>query len=139
MAGGKPRNIESPDHLEQLFEEYKQWCIDNPIQLASISTVKEGVVEQWRKQVMTMQGFQVFINEKIGDISRYIKLDLHYGNEEYAPIVGRIKEDIAREQIAGAVHGVFNANIVARLNAIKDTTEVTQKIQHTILNNDPIK
>ena len=45
--------------------------------------------------------------------------------EQYAPIVTRIRDHIIGQKIRGGLLAVFNPNLTARINGIKDVSDVT--------------
>jgi len=58
----------------------------------------------------------------ISDLSHYERNpDGRY--EDYRPIIKQIKAAIQSQQIGGAMVGVYNSNLTARLNGLTEKTE----------------
>ena len=119
---GKPRNIDSQEHLYQLFELYTE-AVKTRVRTIPKATNK-GVVYEEHTPPLTIDGFKTFCNKWGADINRYW---YNVGGEfsDYVSIVTRIKEEIRNDQIEGALIGQYNNNIVARLNGLTEKTDVT--------------
>jgi hypothetical protein len=119
---GKPRNIDSPEHLYGLFEQYTE-DVKGRVRRIPKATNK-GVVYEEHTPPLTMDGFKTFCNKSGADINRYWN-NVDGAFSEYVTIVTRIKEEIRNDQIEGALIGQYNNNIVARLNGLTEKTDVT--------------
>lgn len=119
---GKPRNINSPEELYNLFEEYSKDC-KSRIRRIPKATVK-GVVYEDHIPPLTIDGFKTYCNKNKCDINNYWN-NVRDSYSEFATIVTRIKEEIRNDQIEGAIVGQYNNNIVARLNGLKENSDVT--------------
>jgi len=119
---GKPRNISSPEELYKLFEDYQKDC-KSRIRRIPKATVK-GVVYEDHIPPLTIDGFKTYCNKINQDINRYW-YNLENNFQDYVTIVTRIKEEIRNDQIEGAIVGQYNNNIVARLNGLKENSDVT--------------
>ncbi len=102
---GRPRKY-SPDMLSKKIEEYKHWVETNPIPVDTLSCGRPVTIHVARP--MTVVGFCVFAG-----INRDT---LHnYGLQpEYSDIVTHVREVVESDQLAGAMAGIYNSNIVAR-------------------------
>lgn len=124
MPAGRPKNIESPHSLLELFKQYQQYCKDNPI-------LKEDYVGKDAKRVyrelerpLTWVGFECYLSdmEIINDLGDYeSNKDGRY--EEYATIISRIKKYIEQDQFSGAAVGIYQQNIIARKLGLVDKHE----------------
>lgn len=124
MPAGRPKNIESPHSLLELFKQYQQYCKDNPI-------LKEDYVGKDAKRVyrelerpLTWVGFECYLSdmEIINDLGDYeSNKDGRY--EEYATIISRIKKYIEQDQFSGAAVGIYQQNIIARKLGLVDKQE----------------
>jgi DNA polymerase II small subunit/DNA polymerase delta subunit B len=121
---GRPRNLNSPEQLYELFIRYKQDVKANP----RIKSVFGGKEFEERaeplERPLTMEGFEVFCWDIVGQVEDYFKnRDKRY--EEYTPICSRIRKEIREDQITGGMVGQYNASITQRLNNLKEQIEQT--------------
>jgi DNA polymerase II small subunit/DNA polymerase delta subunit B len=121
---GRPRNLDSPEQLYELFIRYKQDVKANP----RIKSVFGGKEFEERaeplERPLTMEGFEVFCWDIVGQVEDYFKnRDKRY--EEYTPICSRIRKEIREDQITGGMVGQYNASITQRLNNLKEQIEQT--------------
>jgi len=121
---GRPRNLDSPEQLYELFERYKADVKANP----RIKSVFGGKEFEERaeplERPLTMEGFEVFCWDIVGEVEDYFKnRDKRY--EEYTPICSRIRKEIREDQITGGMVGQYNASITQRLNNLKEQIEQT--------------
>ena len=121
---GRPRNLDSPEQLYELFIRYKQDVKANP----RIKSVFGGKEFEERaeplERPLTMEGFEVFCWDIVGEVEDYFKnRDKRY--EEYTPICSRIRKEIREDQITGGMVGQYNASITQRLNNLKEQIEQT--------------
>jgi hypothetical protein len=121
---GRPRNLNSPEQLYELFIRYKQDVKANP----RIKSVFGGKEFEERaeplERPLTMEGFEVFCWDIVGEVEDYFKnRDKRY--EEYTPICSRIRKEIREDQITGGMVGQYNASITQRLNNLKEQIEQT--------------
>ena len=119
---GKPRNIDSPEHLYGIFELYTE-AVKTRVRTIPKATNK-GVVYEEHTPPLTIDGFKTFCNKYGADINRYW-YNVEGAFSDYVSIVTRIKEEIRNDQIEGALIGQYNNNIVARLNGLTEKTDVT--------------
>lgn len=121
---GRPRNLESPEQLYNLFNKYKDHVKANP----RIKSVFGGKEFEERaeplERPLTMEGFEVFCWDEVGQIEQYFKnIDKRYS--EYIPICSRIRKEIRDDQITGGMVGQYNPSITQRLNGLKEQVEQT--------------
>ena len=118
----KKKYIETPEKLYEIFESYIKDCKSRTRRIPK-ATVK-GVVYEDHIPPLTIDGFKTYCNKNGNDINRYW-YNIDNGHSEYVTIVTRIKEEIRNDQIEGAIVGQYNNNIVARLNGLKENSDVT--------------
>jgi hypothetical protein len=118
----KKKYIETPEKLYEIFESYIEDCKSRTRRIPK-ATVK-GVVYEDHIPPLTIDGFKTYCNKNGNDINRYW-YNIDNGHSEYVTIVTRIKEEIRNDQIEGAIVGQYNNNIVARLNGLKENSDVT--------------
>ena len=121
---GRPRNLDSPEQLYELFTKYKTDVKANP----RIKSVFGGKEFEERaeplERPLTMEGFEVFCWDEVGCIEDYFKnTNKAYG--EFSPICSRIRKEIRDDQITGGMVGQYNASITQRLNNLKEQVEQT--------------
>jgi hypothetical protein len=118
----KPKYIETPEALYQLFEGYVKETKERTRNVPKATN--KGVLYEPHTPPLTIDGFKTYCNKKGSDVNRYW---YNVGGEcvEYVSIVTRIKEEIRNDQIEGALVGQYQQNIVARLNGLTEKTDVT--------------
>jgi len=121
---GRPRNLNSPEQLYELFIRYKQDVKANP----RIKSVFGGKEFEERaeplERPLTMEGFEVFCWDIVGQVEDYfLNRDKRYS--EYTAICSRIRKEIREDQITGGMVGQYNASITQRLNNLKEQIEQT--------------
>lgn len=117
---GRPRLFDNPDQLWDLFEQYKQHVKDNPITKREY-VGRDGIpVDTPLPTPLILDGFASFCWEKWGDISHYMKGDY----EEFSQVIARIRTEVRTQQVGGALAGVFNSNLTARLNGITEKQQI---------------
>ena len=100
---GRPRKIESPEQMANMWEEYKQYCDNRDVRVTEFSS-KEGrfITDTIKKSVTyTIEGFCVYIG-----IARCNFYALYAESEEYQDIVTRMREECeidAREKFETGV------------------------------------
>lgn len=87
---GRPRKIESPEQMSELWEEYKKYCDSRDVTVHDFSS-KEGkhVSSNIKKSVTyTLEGFCVFVG-----IARSKFYETYANSEEYRDTVTRMREE----------------------------------------------
>lgn len=125
---GRPKLIQSPEHLLQLFKDYQQFCKDNPI--IKEDYVGKDAIRVWREleRPLTFVGFECYLSdmEIIQDLGDYeSNRDGRY--EEFTTIISRIKKYIKSDQFSGAVVGIYKENIIARALGLADNNKTDNK------------
>lgn len=121
---GRPRNLDSPEQLYELFIKYKDDVKANP----RIKSVFGGKEFEERaeplERPLTMEGFEVFCWDEVGQVEDYFyNRDKKYN--EFSAICLRIRKEIRRDQIEGGMVGQYNPSITQRLNGLKEQVEQT--------------
>lgn len=132
---GRPRNLDSPEQLYELFIKYKEDVKANP----RIKSVFGGKEFEERaeplERPLTLEGFELFCWDEVGCVEDYFKnTDKRY--EEFTPICRRIRKEIRRDQIEGGMVGQYNPSITQRLNGLKEQVEQTNIEQPLFSLND---
>ena len=126
MPIGRPKAIESPEVMWQLYMEYKEWAKNNPILVHDFVGKDAEEVKREKERPLIMEGFENYCFRKgvISDLGDYFKnKDGRY--EEFASICRAIKKDIREDQIGGGMAGIYNPSITQRLNNLTEKTELS--------------
>lgn len=101
---GRPRKIESPEQMEELWEEYKVYCDNRDVRVTQFSNkLGEFVTDTVKKSITyTLEGFCVYIG-----IARSKFYDTYSDKEEYRETVTRIREESEND-----VRSKFEAGII---------------------------
>lgn len=121
---GKPKNIESPEQMWELFLAYREEVKAAPI------TVKDWVggmakeVTREKEKPLTMEGFSTWLFEK--GVTCWVHdyfINRNGAYSDYSNICSRIKEVIRKDQIEGGMAGIYNPSITQRLNGLVEKTD----------------
>ena len=125
MKVGRPRNMNNPKELMDLWEQYKAKIDSNPDTIEQ-ATAKGDIVELRVRKPYLKQGFKSFAYKLKGySIKDY--LDNKY--DEYSDVVTCIRDEWEDDQISGTLTGRYKApNLVARLNGITENVKNEQNI-----------
>jgi len=126
------KNIETPEKMLELFEEYREKEKLNPIKVMDFVGKDGEMVYRDKETPLTMEGFECYCFEKgiISDLSHYFcNLDGRY--KDYVVICSHIRKTIRQDQIRGGMAGIYNPSITQRLNGLveKQSTEVTATVK----------
>lgn len=124
---GRPKNIESPELLLELFNKYVEHTKSNPFKVKDWVGKDAYEVKREKEKPLTMEGFEnyCFFQGVISDLKDYFSNK----GERYSiftPICSRIREVIRQDQIEGGMAGLYNPSITQRLNGLTEKQEVTQ-------------
>jgi len=119
---GKPKYIETPEKLWELFESYFKETKGSP-RFKNVFVGKDGSPEkEYLERPLTIEGFRNFGHRKGVSIEHYFaNTDDSY--TEYRTICSRIRDEIRQDQIEGGMVGQYNPSITQRLNGLTDKTE----------------
>lgn len=133
---GRPRNVETPDDMILLFDEYVKSIVPR-VKIEYVG--KDGErVETPLKTPLTFEGFKDYCFENnVGCVEQYF-VNQNEAFSEFISICSRIKNKIRRDQIEGGMVGQYNPSITQRLNNLKETTESTVTTSVNILSFDPL-
>lgn len=128
MPAGRPKDINSPDELWQLFQNYKTQIKEDPILVHDFVGKDADEVDRKKERPLTMEGFENYVADNDGPHT----LDQYFSNRderysEFVAICLRIKRVIRQDQIEGGMVGIFNTSITQRLNGLAEKTESTIK------------
>lgn len=129
----KHKYIETPDRLWELFQEYKKWVKNNPIQVQDYVGKDAEMVYREKERPLTIDGFECYLFDKgiIGDLSHYFaNTDGRYS--DYLTICSRIKKAVRNDQIEGGMAGIYNPSITQRLNNLAENTNINAKVEQPL-------
>lgn len=127
---GRPRNLNSPDELLDLFDRYKQDTKGSPRYRAELT--RDGLQQVPLEVPLTMVGFYCYARRRVGEIADYFK-NTNGAYNEFSPICRAIKEEIEQDQIEGGMVNIYNPSITQRLNGLTDKREDTIKTDDNTL------
>jgi len=123
---GRPKSIESPELMLELFNKYQQWVKSNPILVHDFVGKDGEEVFRKKEKPLTFEGFEVFLyNEGIIDTVDHYFLNREGRYSEFVAICSHIKKMIRMDQIAGGMAGIYNPSITQRLNNLKEAQDIT--------------
>lgn len=126
----RPFKFKHPDEVWELYQNYLKHIATTPMYRNELIKSGERAGEQIAVRVdvpPNIWGFCLF-----ADINRQTYYKYLNGKEEdnidkkLTDIFTRVDDDIKQKQITGAAVNLYNANIVARLNGLKDVQQVEQ-------------
>ena len=134
---GRPKAIESPEVMYQLFQEYCEHTKANPIKVKDwVGGMAKPVVRE-KEVPLTMEGFEIY-GFRQGIV---IGLDQYFANregryEEFVSICSRIRKEIRDDQIKGGMAGIYNPSITQRLNNLVEKTENKHEVSEIKITRD---
>ena len=134
---GRPKAIESPEVMYQLFQEYCEHIKANPIKVKDwVGGMAKPVVRE-KEVPLTMEGFEIY-GFRQGIV---IGLDQYFANregryEEFVSICSNIRRIIRDDQIKGGMAGIFNPSITQRLNNLVEKTENKHEVSEIKITRD---
>lgn len=126
----KPKYIETPEILWNLFLEYKKKVKSSPILVHDFYGKDAESVYREREKPLTFDGFENYVADLniIQDLGDYFA-NTNNKYTEYSTICRRIKREIRDDQIGGGMVGIYNPSITQRLNNLAETTKTELQIQ----------
>jgi hypothetical protein len=129
---GRPRKVEKPDDMLDMFKAYKTYVKENPRYKYVMNQRSGDMVAEPLEVPLTLEGFEIWTLNKFGfHIEQYFK-NVEKRYEEFVPICTHIRKEIRRDQIEGGMVGQYNASITQRLNGL------TEKVESTIITEQPL-
>ena len=123
---GRPNKIHSPEHLWELFTEYKSHVKNNPI-LKHTFVGKEGRSEYSElERPLTIEGFECYCADRdiIQDLGSYSS-NQRGRYKRFSTIITRIRKNCFVNNFNGAAVGLFSPNLIARKLGLSDKKEIT--------------
>jgi hypothetical protein len=126
LKRGRPRKVESPEMLIEWFFQYLEWAKNNPFKVQDYVGKDGFMVYREKERPVTFMGFESWIytvKDTFFHDTYWLK------DENFSPVILRIKEACKAENVDGASAGVYQSNIIARINGIKDATDTNVTIK----------
>jgi hypothetical protein len=135
---GRPRKIESPEQLHEIFKAYKKYVKENPRYKYTLSHRTGDMVPEPLECPLTMEGFEVYCWQKFDlSVNHYFDNQKN-AYEDFCTICTHIRREIRNDQISGGMVGQYNASITQRLNNLKEQVENTN-IEQPLFNLNEFK
>lgn len=136
---GAPPKFKSAEILWQKFIDYTELMEKTPIRMSMRSKTNGGkeVVSsdsELKPHSWTLIGFQLYAG--ISNWTEF-KKKKQYSKPEFVRVIYAIEQSICEHQIGGATIGLYNPNLVARLNGIAEHQEVTGKDGKDVVDTRP--
>ena len=121
---GRPKYIETPERLWELFLAYKQEVKSKPILVQDYVGKDAEMVYREKEKPLTIEGFECWCydNDIINDLSNYFA-NSNNAYSDYSTICTRIRKAVRADQITGGMAGIYNPSITQRLNGLVEKTE----------------
>lgn len=128
--GGRPPKFKTPEELEAKAEGYFQYCDTHPIEVwqrkaaaanqsaKNGSGVKSDEGTMYIRRPYTLDGLGLFVGVVWKDFRSY------HASDEFSEVIRTLEARVRDQQVSGAVVGMYNANLVARLNGISESVQV---------------
>lgn len=135
---GRPKAIESPEQMWQLFQDYAAHTKKNPIKVKDwVGGMGKPIIRE-KERPLTLEGFELYVFEKgIGCTT----LDHYFSNregryEDFVAVCLLIRKQIRQDQIAGGMAGIYNPSITQRLNGLVEKTENKHEVTEIKITHD---
>lgn len=132
MPSGRLYNFKTAADLRKTADGYFNWCDDNPIRGQRSVRSKDGVKnmgDEMFPRPYTFEGFCRFAG--ISDYSMFCRNNKD--REGFAEVLAYIRNRIRCNQIEGGLVGIYQPNLVARLNGIAENLNTAEKPAINIL------
>jgi hypothetical protein len=118
---GRDKLFETPELLLESAFEYFQWCDDNPIIKTESTKTDKGYIEKEipTPRPYTRDAFFLYI----GCSDNWLREFKKTCNDDFLRVIADIEKTIDTNQLIGATVGMYNANIIARIQGLKEQTE----------------
>lgn len=134
---GRPKNIETPEIMWELFQQYKKDTKANPFIVKDwVGGLGKEVLRE-KEKPLTLEGFNVWCFEQgVASWLHDYFMNKEGRYKDFANICSIIREQIRQDQVAGGMAGIYNPSITQRLNGLVDkiqedgSKEVTIKVKY---------
>lgn len=126
--GGAPLKFKTPADLYNTFEKYKKWAENNPwLKQEFIRTGSKAgnIIELKNARALTEWEFAAFCGLSYQGLRNYGEREDH---KQFFDTYHRIKNEMSAFRVSGGLCDAFNANLVARIDGIKEQSAVEHDI-----------
>jgi hypothetical protein len=127
----KPKYIETPEKMWELFQAYKKEVKENPRIKVEYVGRNGDKVQTPIERPLTLDGFYTFGYDNGVTIHHYFD-NPEGAYDEYRGITSRIRKAVRAEQLDGAMVNHYNSNLTARLNGLTEKTQQSVSIEQPI-------
>ena len=135
----RPFKFNNPDQVWKLYQNYLKHIANTPMYRNELIKSGERAGEQIPVRVdvpPNIWGFCLFADIDRKTYYKYLKAGEDSNiDKQLIHIFTRVDNDIKQKQITGAAVNLYNANIVARLNGLKEVQQVENTNQEQIVIN----
>lgn len=125
---GRTKLIETPEILAELFEQYKEWVKANPYLVHDFVGKDAVEVEKKKQRPLSWIGFEAWLyRERVISHLGHYEQNKDGAYEAYLPIIRALKLQCSADIRDGALSGVYNQNIAARIEGLTDKKELDHK------------
>jgi hypothetical protein len=127
---GKPKYIETPEKMWELFLKYAEETKSSPILVQDFVGKDGDEVYRKKERPLTLDGFSIWLfkNNIVSEVWQYFS-NLNGAYNDYLGICRAIKEYIRTDQIEGGMAGIYNPSITQRLNGLTEKADLTLREQ----------
>jgi hypothetical protein len=131
MSRGNPKKIPTPEKMWELFLEYKDWCKSNPYRVHDFVGKDGRDVHREKERPLTNNGFDSYLadNQYIGHNIDQYRRNEHGMYNDFVDVMSRIHNVIREDQLCGAMCGVYQHHVTARVLGLVDKTENTHEVK----------
>lgn len=129
---GRPRKIDTPQQLIEMFQAYKTYVKENPRHKYVMNQRTGDMVAEPLECPLSIEGFQVYCYNKFECTVEHYLHNTNKSYDEYCVISAHIKREIRQDQISGGMVGQYNASLTARINGL------TERVESTIISEQPL-
>lgn len=125
---GRPRNIESPERMWELFEAYVLHEAEHPMSKREYVGKDGNAVDTKLEVPITFEGFECYLadNDYISDLGQY-SANRDNAYTEFVPIITRIRKNCFVHNFKGAAVRLFDANLISKKLGLIAKTETEHK------------
>lgn len=140
-AGGRQPKFKTPEELQEKAEGYFQYCDTHPIEVwqrkaaaanqsaKNGSGVKSDEGTMYIRRPYTLDGLGLWL-----EINDWRHFRAYHQDDDFSPVIRALEARVRDQQVSGAVVGMYNANLVARLNGISESVQVETSIPVKLVN-----
>jgi len=116
---GRPKNVETPELMWKLFEDYIIHTKSNPFLVKDWVGKDGNEIKREKEKPLTLQGFENYCRRKVGEVGQYF-VNQDKGYTDFLTICHAIKMEIKQDQIEGGMAMIYNPSITQRLNGLTE-------------------